>query len=71
MAESMQKQSVNGFKIIGSTTKTTKEGEVVKLTIQASVDDITAGDKDLGKILKAFLDHQAGQTEIGLSVFIK
>ena len=66
----MAKQSVGGFKITSSSTKTTKEGEVIKITLSGLVEDISAGGNDMGKILKALLDHQTSQMEVGLSVLI-
>ena len=63
-------QAVTGFKVVGYQVKKTKDAEVVKLVLQATVDEIGAGAFDMGDVLKALLYHQTGDTDIGLSVFM-
>jgi hypothetical protein len=65
------KQAVTGFKVVTFTVKKVKDGEVVKLLLEANVDSIGAGGHDMGDVLKALLHHQTGDTEVGLSVFVQ
>ena len=71
MVENSSKQGITGFKVISFQVKKSKDGERVKLLLEASVDDIGAGEKNVGDVLKAFLYHQSGETDIGLSVFVE
>jgi len=65
------KQGVTGFKIVSFHVKKAKESEKVKILLEADVNDIGVGPKhDMGDLLKAFLSHQTGDVDIGLSVFI-
>jgi len=65
------KQGVTGFKVVSYQVKRVKDGEVVKLLLEANVESIGAGDQDMGDILKALLHHQISDTDVGLSVFIQ
>lgn len=65
-----KKQSVGGFKVLSYSVKKGKDTEKMRLVLEAEVDDISAGDLDMGKVLKALLDHQVGETAVGLSVFV-
>jgi uncharacterized protein YqeY len=65
-----RKQAVTGFRILGYQVKKAKEGEVVKLVLEASVDQIGAAHADIGEIMKAFQYHMAGETDVGLSVLV-
>ena len=69
MSEASTKQAVTGFKVISFQVKKAKEGETVKLLLEASVDSIGAGTCDMGDVLKALLHHQTGEVDVGLSVF--
>lgn len=64
------KQAVTGFRVVSYQVKKTKDGEVVKLLLEANVDAIGAGEHDMGDVLKALLHHQTGDTDVGLSVFM-
>ena len=66
-----KKQSIGGFKVKCFNVKKGKETETFKLMLEAEVDAIKAGDCDMGKVMKALLDHQTGEVEVSLSVFIK
>ena len=66
----MTKQGVSGFKVVSYQVKKVKDGEVVKLLLEASVDAIGAGEHDMGDVLKALLHHQTSDTDVGLSVFV-
>ena len=64
------KQSVTGFKVLTFHVKKSKDTEKVKLVLEADVDSIGCGANDMGDLLKAFLHHQTGDVDVGLSVFI-
>lgn len=65
------KQGVTGFKVISFNVKKAKENEKVKVILEADADAIGVGPKyDMGDLLKAFLSHQTGDIDIGLSVFM-
>jgi uncharacterized protein YqeY len=65
------KQAVTGFRVVNFQVKKVKDGEVVKLLLEANVDSIGAGEHDMGDVLKALLHHQTGDTDVGLSVFVQ
>lgn len=67
----VEKQAVTGFKVITFQVKKTKDNEKVKLVLEADVDAIGAGTHDMGDVLKALLNHQVGDSDVGLSVFVK
>ncbi len=71
MSTEATKQSVTGFKVATFQVKKTKDSERVKLVLEADVDTITAGNYDMGDVLKALLSHQTGDVDVGLSVFVK
>jgi hypothetical protein len=64
------KQSVGGFKVCGYQVKKSKEGDKVKLVLEADVEEITSGTFDVGSVMKALLHHQSGDTEVGLSLLM-
>jgi len=64
------KQAVTGFQVVSFQVKKAKDGETVKLLLEASVDSIGAGTCDMGDVLKALLQHQTGEVDVGLSVLI-
>lgn len=64
------KQAVGGFSVANCTLRKTKDNEKVRLVLEANVDEIKAGDKNLGDVLKALADHMTGEVEVGLSVFM-
>ena len=66
-----KKQSVSGFKIKGFNVKKGKDTETLKISLEAEVDSIGAGDYDLGEVMKALLNHSTSETEVGLTVFVK
>jgi len=63
-------QSVGGFKVVNYSVKKGKEDERVRLVLEASVDEISAGECDMGEVMKALLDHATGDTAISLSLFV-
>ena len=65
------KQAVVGFKVCDFQVKKKKDGEIVKLVLIANVDSIGAGECDMGDILKALLQHQVGDVDVGLSVLVQ
>ena len=65
------KQSITGFKVLNFQVKKAKDTEKVKLVLEADVDNIGAGNNDMGDVLKALLHHQTGDVDVGLSVFIQ
>ena len=67
----VSKQSVTGFKVLTFQVKKSKDTEKVKLVLEADVDDIGAGEYDMGDVLKALLSHQTGDEDVGLAVFVK
>lgn len=64
------KQAVGGFKIVGYSVKKSKEGEKVRLVLEATVDEIACGEYNMGDVQGALLHHQVGDTEVGLSLFV-
>jgi len=64
------KQSVTGFKVLNFQVKKAKDSERVKLVLEADVDAIGSGTCDMGDVLKALLQHQTGDVDVGLSVFV-
>lgn len=71
MLTETNKQSVTGFKVVTFQVKKAKDSERIKLVLEADVDNIGAGNYDMGDVLKALLSHQTGDTDVGLSVFVK
>ncbi len=69
-SESAKKQSVTGFKVIGYMVKKSKDTEKIKLTLEAEVDSVSAGEYDLGDVMKALLEHSTGEVDVGLSLFV-
>lgn len=65
------KQAVTGFKVLTFQVKKAKDSEKVKLVLEADVDDISAGDYDMGDVLKALLTHQTGDVDVGLSISVE
>jgi uncharacterized protein YqeY len=65
------KQAVTGFRVVSYQVKKVKDGEVVKLLLEADVDAIGAGSYDMGDVLKALLQHQVSDTDVALSVFVQ
>lgn len=64
-------QAVSGFKVLNFQVKKAKDTERVKIILEADVDNIGAGNFDMGDVLKALLHHQTGDVDVGLSVFIE
>lgn len=64
------KQAVTGFRVVSFHSKKTKDGDSVKVILEADVDNVGAGEHDLGDIFKALHIHQSSDTEVGLSVFM-
>lgn len=64
------KQAVTGFNIVTFQVKKAKDTEKVKLVLEADIDNIGAGSRDMGDVLKALQHHMTGDTEVGLSVFM-
>ena len=64
------KQAIGGFKIVGYSVKKSKDGEKVRLVLEAAVDDIACGDYNMGDVQGALLHHQVGDTEVGMSLFV-
>jgi len=71
MVDNTVKQAVNGFKVCGFSVKKTKDGEKIKLILEAAVEDLSAGEFDNGKIMNALNNHLSGDTDVGLTLFIK
>lgn len=71
MEENSKKQSIAGFKILNFSVKKAKDTEKLKLVLEAVVDEVSAADCDMGDVMKALLDHQVGEVDVGLSIFIK
>ena len=70
MSDVSEKQSVGGFKVLNYSMKKGKEDEKIRIVLEANVGEITAGERDMGAVMKALLDHATGETEVGLSVFM-
>ena len=71
MEEYGKKQSVGGFKVLQYTVKKAKDGEKLKLLLEADVENVKAGEYDVGDVLKALLTHQTSEVDVALSVFIE
>lgn len=69
--EENKKQSVSGFRVLNFSVKKAKDTEKLKLVLEAEVDNVSAADCDMGDVMKALLDHQVGEVDVGLSIFIK
>ena len=67
----MIKQSISGFHIAGYSVKKTKDGEKIKLILEANVDDVGAGENDSGKVMSSLTNHLASDIEVGLSLFVR
>lgn len=63
-------QAVTGFKVRGYRVKKTKEGDKVCVSLEALVDDIGSGKFGLGSVLNSLLQHQVGDCDIGISLFM-
>lgn len=70
MVENSVKQSVCGFKVSSISVKKAKDGEVATLVLRASMDDLTAGDFDVGSIMKALVSYQTSDNEVGLNLLM-
>ncbi len=70
MSEEKNTQSIGGFKVLNYTMKKSKDNEKIRLVLEATVDEITAGNCDMGQVMKALLDHAVGETAVGLSLFV-
>jgi hypothetical protein len=64
------KQSVNGLRVINYMVKKAKEGEKLKIILEADVENVSAGSYGLGDVLKALWSHTAAETDVGFSVFM-
>ena len=64
------KQSVAGFRVVGFQSKNTKDGGKLRVVLEGPIDEIKAGEHDLGVILKSLSSHQEGETEVGLNLFV-
>jgi hypothetical protein len=65
------KQAVPGFKVVNVNVKKGKETEKVKLILEANVEDISAGEFDVGDVISSLMNTMTAEQDIGLSVFIK
>lgn len=65
------KQSVTGFKVCNLSIKRGKDTEKVRLVLEASVEDVKAGEFDVGDVINGLTNALSADSELGLSVFIK
>jgi precorrin-6B methylase 2 len=68
--ENEKKQSITGFKVQTYQVKKGKDTEIIKVVLQADIENVGGGDVDVGDVLKALWSHQASDTDIGLSLFV-
>lgn len=66
----MNKQAVTGFKIQNAVVKKGKESEKLRIVLEADVAELSAGDKGVGDVVQALLNHMTGDTEVGVTVFM-
>lgn len=71
MDEAKKKQSITGFKVVSYQVKRKKDSEKITLVLEADVDDIGAGEFDMGDVQGALLNHRASDTDVGISLFIE
>ncbi len=71
MSEVAKKQAVSGFRVVSYSTKNKKDQQVFRIVLEAVVDDIGCGEKDLGDFQKGLMTHQSSETEIALSLFME
>ena len=69
-ANNAKKQAVAGFKVIGYSVKKSKDTEKIKLVLEAEVDSVSAGECDVGQVMKALLEHSTSEVDVGLSLFV-
>lgn len=65
-----KKQAVAGFKVVGYSVKKSKDTEKIKLVLEAEVGSVSAGECDMGDVMKALLEHSTGEVDVGLSLFV-
>lgn len=70
MSETL-KQAVPGFKVVNVNVKKGKETEKVKLILEANVEDISAGEFEVGDVINSLMNLMTAEQDIGISVFIK
>lgn len=68
---SKQKQSITGFKIKNYASKKTKTAQKFIIVLEAELEDIGAGEYDMGDFQKALLIHQDSEVAVSLGLFIK
>jgi len=66
----VRKQSVTGFRVVSYQVKRVKDSEVLKIVIEATVDDIGCGKFNMGDLQGAMLSHRVSDTDIGFSLFM-
>ena len=66
----VNKQAVGGFKLQNCVVKKGKESERLRIVLEVEVADLTAGEKDVGAVLQALMNHMTGDTEVGVTVFM-
>jgi len=71
MSNANQVQAVTGFKVSNYQVKKTKDSEQVKIVLVADANELSAGEFDIGDVLKALWAHQASELDVGLSVFVQ
>lgn len=70
MSEGTLKQAVSGFKVCSISVKKVKDGEKLKLILEAPVENLSAGEFDVGDVMNSLTNHISGDTDVGLSIFI-
>lgn len=64
-------QSVTGFKVVNYVVRRVKDVEKLKIVIEAEVEDMLAGETDMGTVQKALLNHLTSDTDVGFSVLVE
>jgi len=70
-AENTLRQAVPGFKVVNVNVKKGKETEKLKLISEANIEDIGAGQFDVGDVINSLMNHMTAEQDLGISVFIK
>ena len=66
-----KKQGVSGLQVKEFKVKKARDIEKVTLVLEANVDELGVGNYDVGDLFKALWAHQAGEVDVGFSVFMK
>ena len=67
----VEKQGISGLKVHRQGIRSTKDGEKLVVVLEGMIEEVKAGEYDIGDIVKALLSHKMGETEVGFSLFVE